>query len=212
MSITNYTELQAAVSNWMARGDIGGEATDFIRLGEAALNRELKPVETEAALVAVPTSREIDVSSLNMVEPVALLLTSYGDERPIPPLANGTFPFRAEAGEPGVWTTDGDLLVLDRPADKAYTFRFRHMARFALSAQQPTNWLLTNHPDAYLAATLVWGGVFIEDDRKAVRWKALLDEALPRIRSELKRRKPARLRIDPALAAIGTYHHGGHRS
>lgn len=208
MAISNYAELKTAISNWMARSDLNGDAADFVRLGEAGLNRELKPAETDATLTATPASRTIDISSLNMVEPVALFLTTSGDERMIPPLVDGSYPFTTSAGCPRAWSIDGDNLVFDRPADQAHTFRFRHKARFALSDAQPTNWLLTNHPDVYLAASIVWGGVFIEDDSKLTRWATILQSTIPAVRSELKRMKPAILMVDPALSAIGWHFHG----
>ena len=41
MAISTYAELQTAVTDWMARSDLSGNAADFITLGEARLNRKL---------------------------------------------------------------------------------------------------------------------------------------------------------------------------
>jgi hypothetical protein len=200
MSITNYTELKAAVTTWMTRGDVAGQAADYIALAEAALNRELPAVEVDATLTGVVDSRSIDITSQNCVEPIALFVSQSGyDEVALTPLVDGTFPYRASSAYPRAWVIDGAAIDFDCPLDQAYPFRFRFRQRFALSDAAPTNWLLTNHPDVYLAATLVWGGVFIQDDPTAARWAGILNGALLSVRSSIAQSKRSTLLVDPAL-------------
>ena len=202
MAITNYTQLKQAVSDWMARADVLGNVEDFIALGEAGLNRALNPVETDAPLTGATGSRIIDISSLAMVKPIAMFITLTGGEAVMLPRADGTFPFMEDNGQPKIWAIDGASIVFDRPCDSAYSFRLRYQERFALSDAAPTNWLLENHPDLYLAASLVWGGVFIKDGNYAASFKAVLDEMLPAVRSQIAQSKRGVLTVDPALAAI----------
>lgn len=201
MAITNYTDLQQAVSDWMARGDVAGNAADFITLAEARLNRELNPVETDAALVGVISSRTIDISSIAMVKPIALFTAETGGERALLMRANGTFPYVDSEGKPSIWSIDGSTIAFDRPCDQAYNFRFRYQERFALSGSVTTNSLLRDHPDVYLAATLMWGGVFTQDGAFAAGHKGLLDEAIPAIRSTIAQSKRGVLTVDPGLVA-----------
>jgi hypothetical protein len=201
MTITNYTELQQAVSDWMARGDVSGNAADFISLAEARLNRELNPVETDVALVGVISSRTIDISSIAMVKPIALFIAETGGERPLLMRANGTFPYIDSEGKPSIWSIDGSTIAFDRPCDQAYSFRSRYQERFALSGSVTTNSLLTLHPDVYLAATLMWGGVFTQDGAYAAGFKTLLDEAIPSIRSNMAQGRRGLLMVDPGLVA-----------
>lgn len=51
-------------------------------------------------------------------------------------------------------------------------------ARFALTDAAPTNWLLTNYPDVYLAAILVWGGFFMKDSADAQQWTSVLADGI----------------------------------
>lgn len=201
MAITNYTELQQAVSDWMARGDVAGNAQDFISLAEARMNRELGPVETDVTLAGTISSRTLDISSLSMVKPVALFLSDTGGERPLLMRANGTFPYIDSEGMPAIWSIDGSTIAFDRPCDQAYSFRFRYQERFALSGSVTTNSLLRDHPDVYLAATLMWGGVFTQDGAYAAGFKGLLDEAIPAIRSTIAQSKRGVLTVDPGLVA-----------
>lgn len=206
MALANFTDLKTAVTDWMARSDVAGKAEDFITLGEAALNRELDVVDTDTELTGTVDSREIDVSSLSVVEPRALFLIDpdTGDEAQLTPLTDGTFPYVSESQEPSFWSFEknAEKIKFDTPLNKAYKFRFEYRERFALSDANPTNWLLTNHPDLYLAATLVWGGVFTRNAEAGARWATVLAEALPSVRNIIAQKKRGRLKVDDTLRSI----------
>lgn len=208
MAISDYTQLQQAVSDWMARADLSGNAQDFIALGEARLNRTLNPLETDATITGTASNREIDVSSLAPVRPIALFLKGSSGEMELVQRAPGSFAFIEETGCPRFWSLDGDKIVLDRPLSTAESFRFRYQERFALSNANPTNWLLSNHPDVYLAASLVWGGAFIKDGSYAASFKTLLDETIPEIRSQISQSRRGVLTVDPALMAMNSGRRG----
>lgn len=200
MAIANYTDLKTAVANWMARSDVSGEAGDFIMLAEARLNRELPAVETDVTLTGTIDSRRIDISAQNCVEPIALFLAETGsDEVEIQQQSDGAFPYLTASGRPSIWSVDGANIDFDRPLDAAYPFRFRLRQKFALSDGSPTNWLLTNHPDLYLAATLIWGGVFIQNFAYAAPFSAALEDGIPSVRNIIAQSKRGTLRVDPAL-------------
>ena len=42
MAISNYTELQAAIENWLDRSDLSARVPEFIALAEAQMNRALR--------------------------------------------------------------------------------------------------------------------------------------------------------------------------
>jgi hypothetical protein len=200
MAITNYATLKTAVTDWMTRSDLSGQAADCIALAEAALNRELDPVETDVTITGVVNSRRIDIASTSCVAPIALFLAQTGeDEIEMTMKTDGTFPYLDSSGMPRFFALDGINIDFDRPLDQAYPFRFRIKQKFALSDTAPTNWLLTEHPDVYLAAAMVWGGLFIQDDPTASRWASLLNSGIPSVRNAIAQRKRAVGSVDPAL-------------
>lgn len=204
MALANLDDLKSAVTKWMARGDVAGSAEEFIALAEAGLNRELAPVETDVALTGTIDSRSIDISGTACVEALALFLERTGrTEWPLARKTDGTFPYRDEQGEPSIWTIDGENIDFDRKLDQSYTFRFRIRQKFALSDSQPTNWLLTNHPDVYLAAVLIWGGIFTRNTPYAATHKAVLDRGIPSVRNIIAQKNRASLSLDPAVATMG---------
>lgn len=203
MALANYTDLQASALDWMVRAGQTGEVVDWITLAEARLNRVLGAVETDTTLTGVVDSRRIDISSVSMVRPIALFLAETDtDEVEISPATDGTFPYLASSGRPTKWAVDGTNIDFDRPLDSAYPFRFRYRERFAL-ATSSTNWLLTNHPDVYLAATIVWGSAYNKNLAEASAWKQLLDEAIPSIKNSIAQTKRAVLTVDRALVSRG---------
>lgn len=204
MALSSYAELKAAVSHWMARADLTGEAADFIALAEARLNRELDPVRLDTTLAGVAGTRSIDISSLSCEHPISLFLARPGaNEVELTPKASGTFSLVAVPGRPRFWAREGEAIGFDRALDADYSFRL-HFSQFnRLSDSAPTNWLLANHPDIYLAAVLVWGGLFIRDSPYAAQFQAVLNAGLPEVKNTIAQSKRGNLTVDPMLQRIG---------
>jgi hypothetical protein len=212
MSISNYTELKSAITEWMDRSDLTGNAADFITLAEARLNRRLKGFEVDTTLAGADGTQSIDISSLSLAEPIALFCTTDGDEYEILLKAPGTIAYNDTAGRPEFYVIDGDTIEFNRPQSGAQTYRFVYQERYALSDAAPTNWLLTTHPDVYLAASIIWGNVFIKDIQSAVVFKQTLDEFIRETRNYLSQKKRGKRSVDDALLynggnryASGTY-------
>lgn len=205
MALANYTDLQAAALDWMKRAGQTGQTADWVALAEARLNRELGAVETDTTLTGVAASRRIDISAVSMVQPIALYLAESGrDEVWINPKADGTFPYLTTSGRPTAWAIDGTNIDFDRPLDAAYPFRLRYRQKFNL-ATSATNWLLTNHPDVYLAAVLMWGAGYNYDWNNGSVWKQTLDEGIPSVRNQIAQKKRAALTVDPGLTSRSRY-------
>jgi hypothetical protein len=203
MSISTYAELKTAISDWMARSDVSGSAADFITLGEARLNRLLEVVATTATLAGVVDSTSVSISALSIVEPVDLYVTDNGREYFVTPRALGSFTVEETSGLPSMWAIEGTNIKLDRPCDQTYSFRFVYQGRFALSDAVPTNEFLTNNPDLYMAASIVWGAVYTKDLQNGAMWKSMLDEFTAEVRSNIAQKKRSQLTVDPGLGVIG---------
>lgn len=203
MAISTYSELQAAVTDWMVRSDISGSTDDFITLAEARLNRILEPVATTATLTGTIGSASVSISALDIVEPDALWASDGNTESFVTPQTLGTFQNTDVEGRPSFWAIEGTNIKFERPCDQAYSFRFIYTARLGLSDVVTTNEFLRKHPDMYLCASIYWGCVYIQDEGKANSAKAMWDEFLAEVRSNEAQKKRSILRTDPALSALG---------
>ena len=204
MALDTFANLKTAVQSWMVRTDLSGDVADWITLAESRLNRELNPVETDQTLTGVLNARTVSVSAYSIVEPIALFLVDT-DGNEVELTKKSLFAFEDTSGVPSFWEYDPDasagVLRFNRPLDSAYSLRFRYRQRFALSDSATTNWLLTNHPDVYLSASLVWGSGFVDAFEKAGAFKTMLDEGIASVRHIIAQGNRAELTVDPALTA-----------
>lgn len=199
----DYAELQAEAIEWMERAGQAAKAPLWISLAEARFNRELGVVETDAMLTGTFGSRAVDISSLSMTQPIALFLSEpASDEETLTPKAEGTFEYRSGTGRPKFWAINGQTITFDCPLGSPYPFRFRYRQRFALSNGVPTNWLLENHPDLYLAGVLVWGAGYNQDWPNGAVWKQTLEEVIPQVKSQIAQTKRGTATVDPALSMV----------
>jgi hypothetical protein len=164
MAISTYTELKTAVASWAHRTDLTSVIPDFITLAESRINRlvQLNNTEQETTLTATINVRTIALPA-GFIEPKDLWLTYYGDRLGMRYLIPEEMQVYDTSGQPDYWTIDASNIAFDRPADKAYTFVLRYTGLLTLSDASPTNWLLTNHPDLYLHASLMECAGYIRD-------------------------------------------------
>ena len=202
--ITDFDSLKAAVAQYGWRtGDTEFEdAVDgMIQMAGARLNRKLtlRVMEEDGELTGTPGSRTIALPA-DYVEPFGLSLTTSGHSQPLRYYVSGKLPQYDAQGTPNAWSIDGSGISLNCLCDQAHTFQFRYRKSFVLSEAVPTNWLLTNHPDIYLAAVCLWGGVFMRDQEEASKHKSILEEGLEELQwLESRDVALAPLSVDAAL-------------
>lgn len=148
MAIGTYTELQTALAGWLHRADLSAKAPEFIALAESRLNRllRLSVMESSEPVTTVVGSRFVAIPA-GFIEPLALWLELASGRSELRFYQASVLPVSSSAGEPDCWTVDGINIAFERPADQAYSLTLRMLKAFSLSGAQPTNWLLTNHPD-----------------------------------------------------------------
>jgi len=167
MAITTKDELIAALGNWLERSDLTDRAADFITLAEAQMNRTLRLRDMETRSTAtLTTGDEFFNRPADFLEEKSLTLsdgsTSWElDPKPIE-ILEAALP---ATGRPTHYALTGGAIHVYPKPDKTYTATLIYYARIpALSDTQPTNWLLTRAPDAYLYGALSHAAPFLEDD------------------------------------------------
>ncbi len=210
MAISTYANLKTALETWLARSgdaDVVANAADCIAMGESRLNRVL-PLRTmwrDTNLTSTIGSRLITLPT-DYVEPVALFLitgsVTTGIHSPLKAFVQGTVTLSTTRKAPTAWAIAGDSISLDAPSDQVYNFFFRYRQSFALSDSATTNWLLTNHPDCYLAAAMVHAAMLVRDSEAIQIWQSALNQHIEEISEKDARSMAiATLFVDPALTA-----------
>lgn len=177
MSIANYSELQAAVANWLERDDLTARIPEFITLGEVMLNRRLRTRDMEASVTITP-SKTVRYVAL----PAGYMeLVSFTDDLGCPLSAVDSetlenIAYGKSAARPSYYRISSRI-DFDAIADATYSFKFNYLKRLNI-ATDLTNSVLTNNPDCYLYSALLQSAPFVMDDDRINTWRALLEVAV----------------------------------
>lgn len=166
MAMANYTDLQAAVANWMHRNDLTGSIPDFITLAEARIK----------ALITSRIQQEVvQVATVAGVEYVLMPNDTIGIKSiAIPSVQNNVDYMSADmfnnqfdpetSGIPRCYTIVGGFIYLGPTPDAIYTLHITQSAEFApLTDLAPTNALLSKWPNVYLWGALTEAAKFCRD-------------------------------------------------
>lgn len=184
MAITNYTTLQAAVADWLARSDLTAYIPDFIADAEHVLfygdddpafptdPLRVRQMETTATLslstnpVSLPSDfleqrrlyiNDTDRTPLSPVSPEQLL-TDY--------------PSQA-TGRPRAFAIEGSGVRFGPTQDSAYEAHLLYYAKPDPLATTSVNAVLTAFPMVYLYAALAASAPFTKNDERLQTWKRL---------------------------------------
>lgn len=192
MAITTYAELVTSVQSWLHRSDLATQAVDFITLGEAHLNRNLRCPDMEAT-ATVTTSISDRYSALPARFNEAVSLDYLGEPlRHYEAADVARASMVNSAGLPTAFAVTSQI-EFDRISDQAYSMTLSFVQRLDI-ASDVTNWLLTRHPDAYLFSAMAEAAPFIMDDDRVVLWTAKRDAAVMAAAGAEQARRPRVLR------------------
>jgi len=189
MAISNYTELQTAVANWLDRDDLSARIPEFIGLCEARFNRSLRIRAMETLDTSVSTVADIKTIALptGYVQMRDIHIT--GDPlvqlQYVTPEIMNRIHAGSVAGRPEVYTIIGENIVLGPTPDAVYSTSMLYYKTFdALSDSSPTNWVITNAPDVYLYGTLLEAEPFLMNDARVQLWSTALTESINKLQEQ----------------------------
>lgn len=202
MSITTYAELQTAVASWLHRTDLTDIIPDFITLAESRINCDLQVnvKETEATLVTVAGQAYAALPS-DFVSPISLKWRPSTDsiQQELPHVLPEQLQVSTSQTSPQMWAIDGATVSFGEPLDQAYTVILRYMGSLTLSTTATTNWLLTNHPDAYLWGTLLEAAIYAQDSDNINLYGSKFENSMKYVKRKENRSRDVPLRMDAGL-------------
>lgn len=192
MALDTYTGLQSAIADTLNRGDLTAAIPNFVALAEAQMarrfvsrvkdglpvprrlmTREDASIDAGAEYVAVPDG---------FIGPRVLTLkTDPIKELDFAPAEvfqqlKSDYPL---SGPPRYYTVVGEELQLYPVADQSYTAELFCLVRpAALSGTNQSNWVLADHPDAYLYGSLAQSAPYLREDARVAMWASLFTSAL----------------------------------
>lgn len=185
MSITNYSELQTAVGNWLHRSDLSGIIPDLITLGEKRIFRQVRCRVMETTLsgtiasgvIAVPADfLELKYAYINTT-PVSVLKKSSASQ------IYTKYPLRTSDAKPTCIAREGTNFIFGPYPDSTYSVSGIYYAKPTVVSSS-ANALFTANPDLYLFAALCEASPYIKDDPRIPIWEAKFAQILEDIRAE----------------------------
>jgi hypothetical protein len=181
MALSTYSELKASLADWLHRGGLTTVIPDFITICEADFNRRIRIATMEERSSAtfnegyedVPTDflemREIKVNT----SPVVSL-------KYMTPQQMTEFYPTTESGTPEFYTLVDHTIRVNRIPSAEVEISY-YVRIPALSTDEPTNWMLTNHPDVYLYGSLINAEPYLKNDKRILTWKTMYEMALKQV-------------------------------
>lgn len=171
MDFDDYTSLKAAVEGWIDRDDAETVAAipAMIRLAEVQMQRRLDCREMQSVITVTVDDERVTVpDDFAGVKSFRLQTTPTqalkGEKPDYMDDDHGT-------GAPDRYAVAGSEFLFSPVPDGTYTARLRYRTRIEpLSASNPTNWVLENHPDLYLYGALMHSAPYLKDDARVVVW------------------------------------------
>jgi len=193
VALSNYTELQASIADFLNRSDLTSVIPDFITMCEAEFNRTLRvrdmSVRTQAPIdsqyLKLPSDfigmRNIDL----LTDPVTPMAYKNLQNLDIHRSAHST-------GKPLYYSIMKDNLEFAPAPDGDYTVEIVYYQKIpALSADETNgvNWLLTDHPDAYLYGSLMHSAPYLQADERVGLWAGKYQQVIQQITSSDEKAK-----------------------
>jgi hypothetical protein len=172
-SSRDYEWLKSAVASWLHRGDLAGQIPDFVMLAEKRINGtlEARAQDITATLTTTSGINTVDLPrDLNTIH--SLSLPVYGDIDHMDAQAFARVYAGQASGAPRNYTIIGGALKLGPVPDDAYSIECVYRAGVpALADSGGTNWLIEQHAEIYLAATMCEALIWVGNAEKLAIWE-----------------------------------------
>jgi hypothetical protein len=217
--ITSYSTLQDEVSDWLNRSDLSsassqrtslglsdGVVTTFIQMAEGKLKRDHRVRKLQARTITVTAEEYTLPSDFDSLQSLAHDGQVYfGSIEIVGP--EKLSEIKGKYGTSGVPShaslIDGVLRFAPVTSSSISLKMTYWVVLPALSESAPTNWLLEDHPDIYLYATLLESAPYLKDDPRVAIWKSELNERLEELHLSIERAQFSGRMVARPRRAIG---------
>jgi len=182
MALSTYTELKAAIADYLVDDDLVTQIPDFIRLAEARFQRKLRirQMERQDTLYLIDGLATVQLPT-GFVEARSVLLHGAQDsvlEYRTPTQLN-TDHLNDTSGTPKAYTIIGSNFHFAPAPSGDVTATITMYAKVdPLSDTTTTNPILDDAPDLYLYGALMEASPFLGDDDRTMIWVQLFDRAV----------------------------------
>ena len=188
--IYNYDSLQSAIADFLNRQDLSTKVPTFISLAEAKFQRQMRcwqMVNRQYAQVMVNPATGTLSEYLPLPADYLEMKRASIQNAPCPAATLTYAPMseidylqqqNVQGNTPTSYAIVGGALRLGPYPDKQYQVEITYYAKLPkLTEQNQTNWLLADHPDFYLYASLLQAAPYLKDDERIAVWQGIVGDA-----------------------------------
>lgn len=188
MAITTFIELKTAIADWLNRSDLTSAIPDFIAIAEAQMYRgpvDPRGITDQSGLRLVKMEERNTWSTVASQEHYNLQSdflemrnlsyvrsgTTYNLVYRTPSQLDSHYSFDTTS-YPEAFSIEGNDIRLRPIPSSVWTITQTYYKRFdALSDANPTNDILTDHPDIYLFGSLAASEAYTKNDARIALWR-----------------------------------------
>ena len=188
MALSNYTELQASVADFLNRSDLTSVIPDFIKMTESELNRVLRTREMSVRTRAPVSEQYVklpdDYLGMRNIE----LVTSPVTVLEYRNLENLDAHRASDAtGKPIFYSIMQNNIEFAPVPDSEYTLEivyYQKLPQLGTGVGEfTTNWLLDSHPDIYLYGSLMQSAPYLHADERIGIWAGKFQQILEQLKT-----------------------------
>ena len=195
MAISNYSNLQTTIADFLNRDDLTAAIPTFIQLGEAQMNRDIRHWEMEARVSGQQSQGDQYMQlPADWLETIRFHLTSEGTDAvelaSLASIADKRAAVEDQAGRPRFYAhVRGEFELFPTP-DEDTDFELLYYQKIpALSGSNTTNWLLDYAPDIYLYGSLAHSAPYLQEDARIAVWAQMYAAAVSQLNAQSERVK-----------------------
>jgi hypothetical protein len=182
MALATYSDLQTSIANYLARSDLTTQISDFIRLAEIRLRRDLRIRQmlklSSTSMIGGDATVGLPTDFLEMRN----LYLSTNPEQPLNYFSPSSFTRNTraqESGRPIDYTILASEMQFAPIPDTTYTVYMLYYASPAfLSDSNTSNVFMANCPDLLLYGALVEAEPYLMNDNRIAVWAGLFQRSL----------------------------------
>ena len=209
MAITNYSNLQTTIADFLNRDDLTSVIPTFIQLAESQMNREVRHWRMEARSSGQQTAGDqfMQLPS-NWLETIRLILTGSGTSVVQLISLSGMADRRAKtedsSGTPEFYAhVDGQFELYPTPSEDTDFELLYYQEIPALGDSNTSNWLLEYAPDVYLYGSLIHSAPYLAEDARLAVWAQMYSAAVQNLNNQSERVKNSGTGIRLNIRGLG---------
>lgn len=186
-----WEELKTALATWTVREDLTDLIPEAIAYAERTFQRELESPEKLATTTLAFTSESKALPTDSMgVETAYWLNGSVKTLLQQVTVNKLREDYRTSAtGTPVVFAIEGENMLLGPPPSSGNVELSYWQKITPLDGSTATNWLLTDHPDLYIAASLAWLFTYAREWDTANEWTSAAAGIMNSVNSSGRKRQ-----------------------